>query len=51
VHNIKLWALGWFNIEIGLSVGELLDKIVQKLPYRDDSSAIDKNVSLPYQPL
>jgi hypothetical protein len=42
VHNIKLWALGWFNIETDLSIGELLDKIVQNLPYRDDSSAIDK---------
>jgi hypothetical protein len=50
VHNIKLWALSWFNIETGLSVDELLNKIVQKLPYCDDSSAIDKNVSLPVRP-
>jgi hypothetical protein len=51
MHNIKLRALGWFNIETGLTVDKLLDKLVQKLPYFDDSSAIDKNVSLPYQSL
>jgi hypothetical protein len=42
IHKIRLGAPGWFNIETDLSEGELLDKPVQKLPYCDDSSAINK---------
>jgi hypothetical protein len=42
VHKIRLGALGWSNIEIGLSEDELLDRLVQRLSYCDDSSAINK---------
>jgi hypothetical protein len=42
MYNIRLGALDWFNIETGLLEDELLDKSVQKLPYCDDSSAINK---------
>jgi hypothetical protein len=42
VHKIKLGAPGWSNIEICLLESELLDKLVQKLPYYDDSSIVNK---------
>jgi hypothetical protein len=43
VHKIRLGALGWSNIETGLLENEFRDKLVQKLPYCDESS-----VSPPY---
>jgi hypothetical protein len=42
VHEIRLGAPGWSNIETGLLENELLDKLVQKLPYYDDSSVVNK---------
>jgi hypothetical protein len=42
IHKIRLGAPGWSNIETGLSEGELLDKPVQRLPYCEDSSTINK---------
>jgi hypothetical protein len=42
VHEIRLGAPGWSNIETGLSENELLDKLVQKLSYCDISSAANK---------
>jgi hypothetical protein len=42
VHKIRLGALGWSNIETGSSENGLLDKLVQKLPYCDDSSIVNK---------
>jgi hypothetical protein len=42
VHKIRFGAPGWSNIETGLLESGLLDKLVQKLPYCDDSSAINK---------
>jgi hypothetical protein len=42
VHKIRLGAPGWSNIEIGLLESEVLDKLVQKLPYCDDSSIVNK---------
>jgi hypothetical protein len=42
IHKIRLGALDLSNIETGLSKNELLDKPVQRLPYYDDSSVINK---------
>jgi hypothetical protein len=42
VQKIRLGAPRWPNIEIGFSESELLDKLVQKLPYCDDSSIVNK---------
>jgi hypothetical protein len=42
VHKIRLGALGLSNIETDLLENELLDKLVQKLQYCDDSSVINK---------
>jgi hypothetical protein len=42
VHKITIGALGWSNIETDLLENEFLDKLVQKPPYCDDSSVINK---------
>jgi hypothetical protein len=42
VHKIRLRSLGRSNIEISLLENEFLDKLVQKLPYYDDSSIVNK---------
>jgi hypothetical protein len=42
IHKIRLRALGWSNIETYLLENEFLDKLVQKLPYCDDSSVVNK---------
>jgi hypothetical protein len=42
VHKIKLESSGRSNIETSLLENELLHKLVQKLPYCDDSSIINK---------
>jgi hypothetical protein len=42
VHKIRPGALNWSNIETDLLENELLDKLVQKPPYCDDSSVINK---------
>jgi hypothetical protein len=42
VHKIRLGVLSWSNIETDLLENELLDKLVQKLSYCDDSSVINK---------
>jgi hypothetical protein len=41
-HKIRLGALGWSNIKTCLLENELLDNLVQKLPYCDVSSAVNK---------
>jgi hypothetical protein len=42
VYKIRLRALGRSNIETDLLEDGLLDELVQKLPYCDDSSVINK---------
>jgi hypothetical protein len=42
VHKIRLGAPDWSNIETSLLESDFLDKLVQKLPYCDDSSIVSK---------